>query len=39
MTAMAIGGPNTETLFVASGDKVYARTIQGKGQVPKKTAK
>jgi hypothetical protein len=39
MTAIAIGGPSAETLFVASDDKIYARKIQGKGQSPKKKAK
>ncbi|MFO0866262.1 MAG: hypothetical protein U0744_16710 [Gemmataceae bacterium] len=30
MSAIAIGGPNADTLFVACGDSVYARKIQGK---------
>lgn len=30
MRALAIGGDKGDTLFVASGDKIYARRIQGK---------
>jgi hypothetical protein len=39
MTAIAIGGPNADTLFVASGDKVYTRKIQAKRPAPKKKGK
>ena len=30
MTAIAIGGKDANTLFVACGDKIYSRKIQGK---------
>ena len=30
MTAITIGGEKADTLFVAAGDKIYARKIQGK---------
>jgi gluconolactonase len=30
LTSIAIGGEKGDTLFVACGDKVYARKIQGK---------
>ena len=30
MTAITIGGVNADELFVAAGDKIYARKIQGK---------
>jgi gluconolactonase len=30
MTAITIGGKDADTLFVAAGDKIYSRKIQGK---------
>jgi hypothetical protein len=30
MTAITIGGEKADTLFIAAGDKIYARKIQGK---------
>ncbi len=30
MISLAIGGPTADTLFVAAGNKIYARKIQGK---------
>jgi enterochelin esterase family protein len=30
MTAITLGGPGSDTLYVAAGDKVYARKVQGR---------
>lgn len=38
-TAIAIAGPDGDTLFVASGAKVFARKIQGKGAAAAKQKK
>ena len=39
MTAITIGGEKADTLFVAAGDKIYARRIQGKAIYSKKKEK
>lgn len=39
MTAIAIGGENADTLFVASGEHLYARKIQGKAAYTLKQGK
>ncbi len=39
MAAIAIGGEKGDTLFVAAGDKIYARRIQGKAPYTLKAAR
>ena len=39
MTAIAIGGEKADTLFVAAGEKVFARKIQGKASYTLKKEK
>jgi hypothetical protein len=39
MTAIAIGGPQADELFVAAGDRIFARKIQGKASYTMKKTK